>query len=280
MNKQITCFSIIEYAKRCDVVFMRDAAAPYIKNSKLSDIKDGCTIYCWSTLLNSLFIHLKSSQAKDLILFSGDNDHSVNPNGCITSFPAENYVVQVTSSVPKNIKKWYAQNAEISNNFMIPLPIGLSPPWVENRIWDINGIENNIVKCNREKLLYTNFNTLTNPKQRTEIQELFNNTNNYNTTNQYYQDLQEHKYVICPPGNGKDTHRVWESLYFGAIPIVEDSSMNRYFAESFPILVVERWSDINNEFLLKKYNSIKSKFKNKHVFDLNEWFNYQKIEKL
>lgn len=38
MKRKITCLSAVEYAKRCDVVFMRDVALPYSKNSKLSDI--------------------------------------------------------------------------------------------------------------------------------------------------------------------------------------------------------------------------------------------------
>lgn len=271
----ITCFNCLEYAKRCDVVFMRDVAQPYISNNKFSDITSGCRIYCWSSLLNQLFDYLKTTKLTNIILLSGDNDHSVNPNGCITSFPAENNVSVYMSGAPKNIKKWYAQNAQVVNDFMIPLPIGLSPPWVEFRVHKFDDIKQNKIKCDRSELVYINFGISTNPIQRTEIQNTIKNNiscdNYFGDHKKYYEDLQRFKYVICPPGNGKDTHRLWESLYFGAIPIVENNEMNNYFSKFFPILVVDRWSNITEDFLNKKYEEFKNDFDQK-MLDVDVWF--------
>ena len=276
-----TYFNCLNIAKKCDIVFMRDDANFYIKNNKFTDIKNGCTIYCWSSYLNTLFEYLKTTEIKDITLFSGDNDHSVNSNGCFTNFPGENYVGIYMSSPPKNIKKWYAQNTQVVNNFIIPLPIGLSPPWVKSRVHDEADIKEKQIKINRTKLVYINFGIQTNPIQRTEIQNIIGNNipnnNSFGDHVQYYKDLQEFKYVICPPGNGKDTHRVWESIYFGAIPIVEYSEMNNYFAKTFPILVVDRWCDITEKLLIQKYNKIYSKFKNKKLLDVNIWFENERI---
>lgn len=281
MINEFSCFSCVEYAKRCDVAFVRDVALPYTKSSKLSDIKDGCTVYCWSSMLIGLFEYLKTTNLKDIVLLSGDNDHSVNPNGCTTSFPAENYITAYIPCVPNNIRKWYAQNAQVVNDFMIPLPIGLSPPWVEGRVHGAAGIKQNEININRSELVYVNFGIATNPLQRTEIQNIISqnipSNNTFGDQQQYYKDLQRFKYVICPPGNGKDSHRVWESIYFGAIPIVESSEMNRYFAKFFPILVVDRWCDITPEFLLQKYDMIQSKFRNKKLLDVDNWFKHQGI---
>ena len=33
--------------------------------------------------------------------------------------------------------------------------------------------------------------------------------------------------VACPPGNGLDTHRLWEALLAGAVPIVPASALDR-----------------------------------------------------
>jgi hypothetical protein len=112
----------------------------------------------------------------------------------------------------------------------------------------------------RNKLLYINFKIQTNPVQRSQIFDIVtsNMKNVYTTATyiskkdemlSYYKGLQEHKYVLCPPGNSKESHRMWESLYCGAIPIVADNVSNAYFAKMFPILVVERWSDITPEYL-------------------------------
>ena len=37
---------------------------------------------------------------------------------------------------------------------------------------------------------------------------------------EYERDLLTSNFVLCPEGNGIDTHRVWEALYSGSIPIV------------------------------------------------------------
>ena len=36
-------------------------------------------------------------------------------------------------------------------------------------------------------------------------------------------------FIISPPGNGIDTHRVWETIYAGSYPVVEKNlSMNSF----------------------------------------------------
>ena len=34
--------------------------------------------------------------------------------------------------------------------------------------------------------------------------------------------MKRYRWVMCPRGNGVDTHRVWEALYRGAVPVVSD----------------------------------------------------------
>jgi hypothetical protein len=44
------------------------------------------------------------------------------------------------------------------------------------------------------------------------------------------------KAVICPPGNGLDTHRAWETLYKGGWALVQDNSHTRCMLEEYPSL--------------------------------------------
>ena len=37
---------------------------------------------------------------------------------------------------------------------------------------------------------------------------------------EYIESLKQHKFVLCPFGNGFDTFRTWEALYSGCIPII------------------------------------------------------------
>jgi len=61
----------------------------------------------------------------------------------------------------------------------------------------------------------------------------------------YRERLANAKYVICPRGNGLDTHRFWEALYNRAIPVVikEDALFS---AGEVPCLVLDRWCDLSD----------------------------------
>jgi hypothetical protein len=51
------------------------------------------------------------------------------------------------------------------------------------------------------------------------------------------------RFVICPPGNGVDTHRVWEALAVGAVPIVLSGPLDPLFADH-GCLVVPDWTAV------------------------------------
>ena len=267
-----TCLSAFAYADICDAVFMRPDAYTHGMVSNKTKIKNGSKIYVWGATINSIFNQLKNSNLKDIVLFSGDEDNSQNSNG-----NKEQHIP------PPNIIKWHAQNAEVQNKFITPLPIGLCPPWARG-VCNAEQLQKTIIDIDRNKLLYLNFSNNTNQFQRLEIYNIvFNNTKYLNNCTfakkylekqeifEYYKNIQQHKFVLCPPGNGKDTHRTWESLYLGAIPIVEDSVMNRFFAEYFPILIVDRWYDIDEQFLLKKYEELSNKIWRYDLLDCNNW---------
>ncbi|MFH1146359.1 MAG: hypothetical protein V1736_01475 [Pseudomonadota bacterium] len=72
----------------------------------------------------------------------------------------------------------------------------------------------------------------------------------------YLDDLSRHKFVCCPDGNGIDTHRLWESLYFQAIPVVKRNHYLNLYAARFPVLYINDWSELSSfteEFLDEQY---------------------------
>jgi hypothetical protein len=78
-------------------------------------------------------------------------------------------------------------------------------------------------------------------------------------------------FVLSPEGNGIDTHRLWEALVIGTIPI-EKRNINNSFYSDLPICFVNKWSDITLDFLEKEYIRIKST-----NYDLNKLtFSYWK----
>ena len=53
---------------------------------------------------------------------------------------------------------------------------------------------------------------------------------------QLYDAYRAHSHVLCCAGNGADTHRAWEVLHVGRIPIVEDNVMNRQLFQHHSVL--------------------------------------------
>jgi hypothetical protein len=75
------------------------------------------------------------------------------------------------------------------------------------------------------------------------------------TQREYLLDLAASKFVLSPRGNGLDCHRTWEALLMGAIPIVIASSLDEMF-EDMPVLVINHWEEITEEFLHRKYEEM------------------------
>jgi hypothetical protein len=66
---------------------------------------------------------------------------------------------------------------------------------------------------------------------------------------EYVEQVYNHKYVICPPGNGPDTHRIWEALYLGSIPVVKRGVMTEHFSQFVPMVLVDDWSALTSTIL-------------------------------
>lgn len=281
-----------QFAMMCDYSFMRTNQAPhtYIQPNNFEDVKSGCTVYCYGDQLNRLFFNLTKNGIYDITLISGDNDFPSNPNGSLIGWPASAH--EKLMPCPPNIKRWFASNAEVTNNIMKPFPTGVAK-WFEIGIYPenknhsemtIDRLKSVMIDVPRNKLaLLSGGCHYSNPIIRSAVESIVRTCCPAATISQrmshqeYYEELQKHLFVVCPPGNGKDTHRVWEALYFGAIPIVEDSEMYRYFSKLFPILIVESWFQITEDFLINKYKEYSNKNWRYDLLDAENYFFYHNI---
>lgn len=184
--------------------------------------------------------------------------------------------------IPDNVIKWYAQNVNFKHEKITSIPIGL-----ENKRWysHLNKTQQIIDKSTTKKqiknLLYVNHNVSTNPDERKEPYELLKDANfatlefeaNGRHFEEYVDNIYNHKFVLCPNGNGIDTHRLWETLYLSTIPIVK-RSINTEFYNNLPICYIDDYKQITEEFLNSEYERI-SNIK----YDLNKLdFDYWKRE--
>lgn len=140
--------------------------------------------------------------------------------------------------------RWFGMNCHIEHEKLTPIPIGIA-----NEKWPHGDgkllqkiIDLNIPKINR---IYCNFDPKTNPIRITILNELRHRTDidfEQNNLNQedYWRKLASYKYVISPPGNSVDCHRIWESIYLRTIPIC----LNSIELKSFGIDGINSFSEI------------------------------------
>lgn len=93
---------------------------------------------------------------------------------------------------------------------------------------------------------------------------------------QFLKDIKQHRFVVCPEGNGVDTHRLWETLYCGRIPIVKRSNAHSLLKE-LPICWVDDWTEVTLEWLESEYKRITTNFsmdKKIEMCTMNWWKKY------
>ena len=72
----------------------------------------------------------------------------------------------------------------------------------------------------------------------------------------FWNKISDKVFVLCPPGNGLDTHRTWEVLMLGKIPIIQNLPINSIF-EKLPVWIVDDWQ----KFSLLTQDELKLKHK-------------------
>jgi hypothetical protein len=182
---------------------------------------------------------------------------------------------------PDNVIRWFSQNVNTRKDYLESIPIGL-----ENDMWfsNINKKTKMLVKLQSDKkyknLVYMNHNIATNPAKRTYPYDCLQGkswvttergTNGTNFDG-YLDNIYNHKFVICPEGNGIDTHRIWETLYMGSIPIVENN-INNSFYHDLPILPIDDWGDLTEGWLNDAYREMQRMPINKNKLMFSYWKN-------
>jgi len=175
---------------------------------------------------------------------------SHNSDGCITSYKWRDFDFQFKESeLPANCIAWYAQNMDVLSSRIRPLPIGLENfKWHKGKKWqELTQVA--IRTIPRNKMVYMNFEVSTNPSERNMC---FNALRSKSFVTramtkvsylEYITAMKQHYFVACPEGNGYDTHRMWEALYLGCIPIVHKRIFTQMFSKIFPMFLIDHWDE-------------------------------------
>ncbi len=210
----------------------------------LTTNKDNISLYCGVEFTQIAMNHMKSFPHKKFTLVTHNSDHSAEE-----------------IDLPNNLVHWYTQNLNFKNERVSALPIGFENPfwhpWKEHII-------NNAPCCDRIPKAFAQFNPVTYKEERQLVLDLINDNkftaSVYNCLNgqnfeQYVYNMKKYTYCICPRGNGIDTHRIWEALYFKCIPIVK-KHITHEFDFDLPIIFIDDWNDLTDQLIEEKHKEI------------------------
>jgi len=154
----------------------------------------------------------------------------------------------------EKIIHWYSQNPCIIHPKLSMLPIGIA-----NKQWphgDISLIKQHKFNKNKQYTIYFNFKLHTNNK-RNSCKDILATKGIPFIPNLpfhvYIQILSLHKFSICPEGNGVDSHRIWESLNCGTIPILLRTTFTEYIEKVYPCILLDSWEDFSYDSIMNTY---------------------------
>ena len=173
--------------------------------------------------------------------------------------PTDEYIFD---KIPENVLCISAVNAKSHGGKVIPAPYGvqrrMNPQ--DNRIGTIEKYMDNVIMYRDPTgLLYVSHNESSN-KERIGIKDLFYDKEWAKVNQQrapysvFLHNLAISKFMICPKGNGVDCHRNWEVLYMRRVPIMTKDPYLEVLFENYPVLFVDKYSDITEELLLANDN--------------------------
>lgn len=247
------------------------------------------TIYIKTDHLN-LFSQICDKIKNNFILVTGCSDYII-PND-----------FDSVSSIILNCKKcvkWFATNCIPFHPKLIPIPIGIDyhTLYYNGKILpktqevDILEIKNSLIPLLETKpFAVTNFQHAMSPnilRRHVVRKDAYNKLINKDCVIwlelqercDFWRSCNDNMFVICPFGNGPDTHRAWEVLILGRVPIVHKFPMNSIFND-LPVVEVEDWDIVTSEFLKSQYDLIIERFKrgeyNMEKITLNYWANFIK----
>lgn len=200
--------------------------------SSLRNLKRARIIFCESNVLQD-FLDAYSDSLSCKVIIAGNSDHEF---------------YKLPSNLPPNLEHLFLQNSFIPNSDLVTcIPIG-----IENKRYAVNGssklMKNYKYRTARSGQLLFGPYGLTHPERVKTVRELFGHPN-YDFLfgrlgpREYASVSSRYKFVASLRGNGIDTHRFWETIYRGGVPVVEDSIWAQNIKSlNVPMVITRSWS--------------------------------------
>jgi len=255
------------------------SSSPEIEFS--SEHKAGGSIYCCTDALENFANHVIDSISIPFVLVSGDSDTVVSPQSLGRP------VFEKIASHP-TLLRWHAQNLGAGHERLNFLPIGLD----YHTLWEHPGVLGSAKRVSpfeqerallrikggspaaeqRMPLLYCDWQHSLNrpgrvdsPNRRARVdclEQIDKSECHFEPAflprEQNWERQANFAFVLCPEGNGPDTHRLWEALVLGCVPVVKRNFLSEFLAD-LPVLVADDWRQISTRYLRDSLESLQGR---------------------
>ena len=248
------------YQEWCDQIWSADRRSGRPRN--LTAPRAGSVVYAKTDHNVPLFAALAKSRAR-VVLVTAESDAAV-----------DNRMEAIT---PPQVAAWFSTNAQSRCARPLPLGLGNSYCTVTNKAPALaDALE---AAGARNKLLYVNFRSSSNMSVREPLLASFSarRQESWFTVRSesigpadFLREMTQHKFVLCPAGNGIDSHRIWEALYTGTVPVVQNHPVFRDF-QSLPILFVDDLAAVDEHLLSRAWSEMNSRDWNLELLFGSRW---------
>jgi hypothetical protein len=227
-------------------------------------------------------LDINKIQENDIVFLN--LDHFIRFLGIMRAMPPKNKYILITHNADTPFTKTHASllepycnkifaiNTQYTSEKVITIPLGFVDTKYKPHTLFAELHANPLPKS---ILIYMNFDIATNKLKRTECLNAFSSApwvtiQSAIQSDEFYRQLARSKYVLSPEGTGMDCHRIYESIYLGAIPILKTNPMDDFYRR-LPVIIVKQWSEITEQFLIDAYTHYKEvldQWKTEH----KEWF--------
>lgn len=145
----------------------------------------------------------------------------------------------------RSLVAWFAQNATLSHSKLRAIPIGIANPrWSHGEQSELRRVQADAPP--KRRLFDATFDVSTNVDERSYcLQQTGLFPDPKLPFKDYLRRLASAYFCISPRGNGIDSHRTWEALYVGVVPVVIRSLVTQHHTD-LPMVVLDDWSEFRS----------------------------------
>ncbi len=194
----------------------------------------------------------------------------------------------------KGPRKIYGTNLEPYRDLASPIPLGVTNSTQETELHPVLGNNGHFLIADQEAefsnrfypSIYANFTSANNKSSRGKLLGILANLpKSYRVTVAapeftdagrigFLSQCRASTFTVCPEGNGVDTHRLWETLYMGGVPVVTPNRLMDSLYRILPVVVLKDWKELEDPALLEaKWNEVSTMKWDDEVLRQSFWNN-------